>query len=942
MNILDLRGRIMSKLGNSFYIITFITLVVMSYKYEYLHSLLIMSIRSAMSILILALILEKNDQNLKYITFIGVAYAISSIYEVLSVLMIEDAFKLNQSYIIINIIETLTFLFSINYLYEENLTQNEIIKKFIHQVIFLSILLIGFKVNTIKVLNIYINMSSLVLIINIIILLFILKKCRNYIENRDSEKEKLLLIIKILCLKIVYFSYLILKSKFSYINIRGDVVTDIISAVQMYLVYNLIIKTSLIHPYIKIIEANKKINRQSSLHKNANGILKRINKVQYDINQTLIYKEEFLNSILMSTTNGLIKFDKNLNAIYFNNAFRNIINYENNIDYSINKNILNCYEFIESVSMVCARKRILENEIITTNDQVYRCTYSPDNTNGGCICLVVNISNEREMLNDLVELKQEYEDLITNIKTPVFIADESYNIIKYSGSCKSFLDRLKLNKIYDDNLSEADYIGQVIHPEDKEQYKNIIDINRKACCNEELYDGGLSKHRIINCDGDVRWIESKTTLYHEGDKKFTIVSYVDMTEYINTQNILKKTNDIYKELLNNVPEGIYLEDLETNKYIYINKKFKDIFGIKGKLDELELGMCRKDLMKVHPDYKKLIKEGVLKVKQNKVSDYEYVKYLDIHNKVIEAKVASIPFGLNNKTQKLTIIKSLEEIKKLESLKKKIMERKKHDLIKMQFFINMSHELKTPLNLIFTSTQLLGRLNEKNKILNGKGYVKKHVDLTMQNSYRLLKIINDLIDFTKMESGFYKIRKKNRDIVSIIENIVISVVSYASSKEIDVIFDTDIEELVMAVDENAIERILLNILSNSIKFTKPGGAINTNIIYKKDTIEVIIEDTGIGIPEDKINFIFDRFNDVNKGYIGNIYGSGIGLSMVKSMINLIGGEISVESKLNKGTKFIITIPIEIIDNADDNSLEKYNESLNVERLKADMTDIYKYV
>lgn len=191
----------------------------------------------------------------------------------------------------------------------------------------------------------------------------------------------------------------------------------------------------------------------------------------------------------------------------------------------------------------------------------------------------------------------------------------------------------------------------------------------------------------------------------------------------------------------------------------------------------------------------------------------------------------------------------------------------------------------------------------------------------------------------MESGFYQLRLENKNIIVLIEDIVISFANYADNNGINLIFDTNVEDLIMSVDVNSIERIILNILSNAIKFTSEGGSIYVNLIYENGKINIIIEDTGIGIPEDKLDHIFDRFNDVNKGFIGNVYGSGIGLSMVKSMVNLIGGTISVESELNVGTKFTITIDVNVLE-GEHNYIENYESMSNIERLTVEMADVYK--
>jgi len=196
----------------------------------------------------------------------------------------------------------------------------------------------------------------------------------------------------------------------------------------------------------------------------------------------------------------------------------------------------------------------------------------------------------------------------------------------------------------------------------------------------------------------------------------------------------------------------------------------------------------------------------------------------------------------------------------------------------------------------------------------------------------------------MESGFYKINMQNKDIVLVIEDIVMSIVEYANNKGIQIIFDTNVEELIMGVDINALEIIILNILSNSIKFTNYGGFVYVDMVNKKSEkkLDIIIKDTGIGIPKDKMNLIFKRFNDVNKEFVGNINGSGIGLSMVRSMSNLIGSNINVESEYGKGSVFTITLDVKEAEAENyiysDRRIE--NETLNVEKLIVEMEDIYR--
>ncbi|MCR1935225.1 ATP-binding protein, partial [Clostridium tepidum] len=146
----------------------------------------------------------------------------------------------------------------------------------------------------------------------------------------------------------------------------------------------------------------------------------------------------------------------------------------------------------------------------------------------------------------------------------------------------------------------------------------------------------------------------------------------------------------------------------------------------------------------------------------------------------------------------------------------------------------------------------------------------------------------------------------------VEEITLSVVYYAESKNINIIFDTDVEEKIMAVDPDKIERIILNLLSNAIKFTGNGGNIYVTIKDFGDNITISVKDTGIGIPKDKIQDIFDRFVQVDKTFRRDKEGSGIGLYLVKSFVNMHEGTVDIQSVLGKGTEFIISMPVKLVE------------------------------
>ncbi|GAA0182649.1 hypothetical protein SH2C18_49900 [Clostridium sediminicola] len=279
----------------------------------------------------------------------------------------------------------------------------------------------------------------------------------------------------------------------------------------------------------------------------------------------------------------------------------------------------------------------------------------------------------------------------------------------------------------------------------------------------------------------------------------------------------------------------------------------------------------------------------------------------------------------------------KDITDLKETQKKLNEVLEYDKLKTEFFANISHELRTPLNVILSTLQLLEYRIKIDTI--GLAKEDKYLKITKQNCFRLLRLINNLIDITKIDSGYFSVNMKNYNIVHIIEEITLSVVEYIENKNITLLFDTDTEEKIMACDPDQLERIILNLLSNAVKFTEPGGSIIVTVCDKGEYILISVKDTGIGIPQNKLDIIFQRFRQIDKSFSRTHEGSGIGLSLTKSIVKMLGGEINARSEENKGSEFIIKLPAKLIDDKDsiiDNMCVKNNyvDSINIE-----FSDIY---
>lgn len=311
----------------------------------------------------------------------------------------------------------------------------------------------------------------------------------------------------------------------------------------------------------------------------------------------------------------------------------------------------------------------------------------------------------------------------------------------------------------------------------------------------------------------------------------------------------------------------------------------------------------------------------------------------------KVEIEFCPSQKKNENWTLILVKDVTDKELLKELSEKIEEEDKLlkklqeiDKMKTEFFANISHELRTPINVILSATQLL--------TMDLHGQLSMHHDKKeiyynsiKQNSFRLIKIINNLIDITKLEAGYYKLSCSNYNIVSVVENITLSIASYVEDKSIDLIFDTDIEEKIISCDPEKIERIVLNLISNALKFTNPGGCIMVTLKDLGDKVKLYVKGTGVGIPEDKLELIFERFSQVDRTLERNKDGSGIGLSLVKSLVELHGGKIDVKSTFGQGCEFIITLPA-ILTSEKINTYENNLGDNLVERINIEFSDIYK--
>ncbi|GAH16414.1 unnamed protein product, partial [marine sediment metagenome] len=189
--------------------------------------------------------------------------------------------------------------------------------------------------------------------------------------------------------------------------------------------------------------------------------------------------------------------------------------------------------------------------------------------------------------------------------------------------------------------------------------------------------------------------------------------------------------------------------------------------------------------------------------------------------------------------------------------------------------------------------------------------RKTVKMMQRNTNRLLNLVNQMLDLSKLDAGSMKLELVEGDLIKSLKLIVLSFASLAEQKKIKFSYTFPKEKWTTCFDQDKLEKILNNLLSNAFKYTPEGGEVKCVVKLPdpgKNLVEISIQDTGKGIPTDQLDKIFDRFHQVKESYEPESAGTGIGLSLTKELVNLLHGNIKVESELEKGTIFIVQIPV----------------------------------
>lgn len=741
-----------------------------------------------------------------------------------------------------------------------------------------------------------------------------------YSDNRLLNFLSILMVIStIACLLSVKNVATLDKMKFASLS-------QFILCFVIYISYIFNVRQKVIVPHSELHYSNEKLNINRNRLDKLNSAIEKDIRIQETLKNHIVHRKELLIQALNNMPDAWAIINQDLNIVYGN--------------FKFNKEFMSKKRYLKKLlEIIKNEKKVFDSrdEIFNFNDKrislldkafLLSINYNMEEDN--YLVSLNDITQESIMDKKIRDLNEDYEKIILNIPCPIMVrttdAPSGDNTIvsinksfenSFGVSAKEFR-HMKLDKY----ISKFD-----IDLFDNRNFKRLgLNIDER----EDIINYGSASSCIVNFAlkdrfGKERVEEVRVGDYYSDNKLYKLLTYRNITKEI---KILKDTNDqkiVYEKLLDAIPEALFLENISTSRVIYTNIAFNKLFGIEDDVLGVNTQKYRNILVK---KYINNLKNG----DKNKS-----IHLVNEKNQIKEVEMISRKLYFGQKESRVRIIRDLSVQRESERLKDALIKQRQYDKMKMEFYANISHELKTPLNNIYSSSQLIEKLFEKGKIQETQSVLGEHLKVTKQNMFRLMRLIDNIINISQVKSEIYKVKAVNFDIIEITEGIVTSISSYSKSKEIDVVFDTNEEVIMVGLDPESIERVILNLISNAIKFTHSGGEILVGIYRKEDEVQIVVKDSGVGIESEKLQDIFKRFKQIENSGISNEFGSGIGLCLTKSLVEIQGGSIDISSKLDEGTEVTVTFPIkEVVEEISD--IREYDN--NIEKFEIEFFDIYK--
>lgn len=391
---------------------------------------------------------------------------------------------------------------------------------------------------------------------------------------------------------------------------------------------------------------------------------------------------------------------------------------------------------------------------------------------------------------------------------------------------------------------------------------------------------------------------------------------------------LEKLLDREELLFNNINAAIgdYIFISKDEKLFYLNDEALEFLEVENKESILFESM---EVL-----YEKILEKQVYLKENGSMDSYKEIIFKNTKGGYSNGEFYTIPFGDN---YKIIIINDITKKNNALRLNKYLKNKLEEENIKREFFTNICHEMRTPINVISSALQL-NNLNIEDRNMSS---IERNNLVIKQNCLRLIRTINNFIDANKISEGQIEANVMVLNVVEVVENILEASSEYINKKKINFIFDPDFEEIFIAIDGEFLERIILNLLSNSVKYGRVDGNIYVKIYFEGKDLVIMIENDGVAISYDEQKYIFDKFTKSNKALNRTQEGSGLGLYISKSLMKMQGGDLKVDIYEGYGNRFkLYFYDVDLFKETDRTEHIFNNNYYNLkEKAEIEFSDIY---
>lgn len=602
---------------------------------------------------------------------------------------------------------------------------------------------------------------------------------------------------------------------------------------------------------------------------------------------------------VMDNTDSVIAIkDVNYRYLLVNKKFEKLYGISNEMafqktDYEIRpKELADRLRVTDEQAMTEKKAVVFEQVIDTAEGSVtfYVTKFPLYNEEGkmNALCLMATDITERKKIeNALREKDEKFSSIFRSSPVAMSLGMMNPNRIIEVNESFTQLFGYPAEEIIGRNFVEAGLINE-------EQRTQVLEVFRK--------EGRLSslEMKITNKNRSERYILLTTEVILIGGKEHTLSIYYDITERKRLEMAVQERDARFSVMFNASPVAMTLGSLEPYRYLEVNESFSRLSGY-SREESITLDFAKNGLISGE-ERKQLLesfaRKGVLKNEELVIKVKNGTeRYILLSTELI-----------NSGGQKLAL-SAYHDITERKRLEQQLIIAKEQaeesGRAKEQFLANMSHEIRTPMNAVLGFTDLL---TETDLDAGQKEYVSA-IETSGRN---LMAVINDILDYSKIEAGMMKIESVPMSVRSLLDSLSLSFAEQARKKKLKLGFSCDkkVPE-VLSGDPARLTQIIINLVGNAIKFTSKGGVkVKADLLEKDKSNAVVrftVQDTGIGIPKDKLASVFERFNQGSNDTTRKYGGTGLGLSIVKRLAELQGGSVNVESKSGKGSVFTVVIP-----------------------------------